>query len=258
MNKLTQTGRFIFAIGIMALGIVCFISRDFIIGRPHAWPAGFQLNPALAYVSGGLLILSAFAIFIEKKTLMASLIIAILIFMLSVIRDIPYLTTEWLNACKAIAFLGGALIMASSFLKEGNRFAIEANINQSMVKVLMITGVIMLAIFFVAGGYAHFKFADFVTNFIPEYIPLHKFWAYFCGVCLIAGGVGIIIPRTRKRAAILSGLMLSGWFVLLHIPRFLANTKDASDRLGLCESFTFAGIFFVLAGLVDDKRDTRW
>jgi hypothetical protein len=48
--------------------------------------------------------------------------------------------------------------------------------------------------------------------------------------------------------------MIFGWFVLLHIPRFLANVNDASDRLGLCESFTFAGILFVLAGMHATKE----
>jgi hypothetical protein len=52
--------------------------------------------------------------------------------------------------------------------------------------------------------------------------------------------------------------MLGGWFVLLHIPRFLANVNDASDRMGLCESFTFCGIFLVLAGISSKKnRSTR-
>jgi len=49
---------------------------------------------------------------------------------------------------------------------------------------------------------------------------------------------------------LLSGIMLLGWFVLLHIQKFSANKNDVSDRMGLCESFTFAGIFFVLAGIL--------
>jgi hypothetical protein len=48
--------------------------------------------------------------------------------------------------------------------------------------------------------------------------------------------------------------MIAGWFVLLHIPRFIANTSDPSDRMGLFESFTFVGIFFVLAGILSRKN----
>ena len=103
-------------------------------------------------------------------------------------------------------------------------------------------------------GYAHFKYADFVNTLIPSYIPFHSFFTYACGVCLFAGGAGLLIPSTRKWAALLSGIMVAGWFVLLHIPRFIANPADASDRLGLCESFSFAGIFFVLAAMLSKKE----
>jgi hypothetical protein len=49
-------------------------------------------------------------------------------------------------------------------------------------------------------------------------------------------------------------MMIAGWFILLHIVRFTADTSNASDRLGLCESFTFAGILFVLAGMFSRKE----
>jgi uncharacterized membrane protein YphA (DoxX/SURF4 family) len=234
MNKLLETGRVIFSIGIIALAILCFISKDFIVGRPPAWPAGFQPNPALAYVSGALMLVAAIAILIQVKAGQAALLIAGLIFGLSVLRHFPNFGNDWVNALKSLALAGGALIVAASFLRRND---------------LGINGCLLLAAFFIGSGIAHFKYAGFVENFIPAYIPFHSFWTYFCGICMVAGGIGIIIGGTRKWAALLSGIMLSGWFLLLHIPRFLANTNDVSDRLGLAESFTFAGIFFVLAGI---------
>jgi len=67
MNKLIKSGRIIFATGFTGLGILCFISKDFIVGRPPAWPAGLEINPALAYVSGAILIVAALAILFTKK-----------------------------------------------------------------------------------------------------------------------------------------------------------------------------------------------
>ncbi len=52
MSKLITPGRFIYSIGIIALAILCIISKDFIVGRPPVWPAGIKINPALAYISG--------------------------------------------------------------------------------------------------------------------------------------------------------------------------------------------------------------
>jgi uncharacterized membrane protein len=250
MDKLIKPGRVFFALGIIALGILCFISKDFIVGRPPAWPAGFNVNPALAYVSGAVLIIAAVAILFNKKAGPSSLLVAALIFLLSVLRHLPHFMDDWGNSYKSMALFGGALIIAGSFFREDSN---DSTANKKSVKNLVTAGCILLAAFFIACGYAHFKFAAFVNDFIPAYIPFHPFWTYFCGICLFAGGAGLLIPQTRKWAALLSGIMVLGWFVLLHIPRFIANTSDASDRMGLCESFTLVGIFFVLAGMVSKK-----
>jgi uncharacterized membrane protein len=254
MEKLMKAGRIIFAIGITGLGILCYISKDFIVGRPPAWPAGWALNPALAYISGAFLIIAAFAIFFTKKEGLAALLIAALIFLLSILRHIPHFMDDWANAYKSMALFGGALIIAASFFKEDNNTLTGSRFNGSLQKSLVAVGTLLLSVYFIACGYAHFKFAKFVEIFIPDYIPFHAFWTYFCGICLFAGGAGLLIPQTRRRAALLSGIMIAGWFILLHIPRFFANTNDAGDRMGLCESFTFAGIFFVLAGMFSVKK----
>jgi uncharacterized membrane protein YphA (DoxX/SURF4 family) len=116
---------------------------------------------------------------------------------------------------------------------------------------------IFLALFFIDSGMAHFKFHDFIINgFIPAYIPFHGFWTYFCGVALIAGGAGLIIKQTRKWAAALAGLMILLWFFLLHIPRALAAPNDYSEWMGVCESFSFSGILFVLAGISSQEQSS--
>jgi uncharacterized membrane protein YphA (DoxX/SURF4 family) len=256
MNKLITTGRFMYSAGVIALAIICFISKDFIVGRPPAWPAGFRVNPALAYISGVILIISAIAIILNRKARFAAFLISAFIFFFSVLRHLPNFMNDWPNAYKAIALLGGSLIVAVSFpvQDEIKNSGFRAN---ERSKVLITTGCIFLAAFFIACGYAHFKFVDFIESFIPAYIPFHVFWAYFCGICLFAGGVGLLIPQTRRLAALLSGYMVLGWFFLLHIPRFIANTNDASDRMGLCESFTLAGIFFVLAGILPQLVNSK-
>ena len=254
MNTLIKPGRIIFGTGIIALGFLCFVSKDFIIGRPPAWPAGWAVNPMLAYVSGAIVIMAALVILFTKKAGFAALVIAILIFLFSVLRHIPHFMNDWANAYKSLALLGGALIIASSFFREDSHTITGSRFDGILQKNLVVAGSILLAAFFIACGYAHFKFAQFVKDFIPAYIPFHTFWTYFCGICLLAGGAGLLLPFTRKWAALFSGIMIAGWFILLHIPRFLANTNDVSDRMGLCESFTFIGIFFVLAGMLSGRE----
>lgn len=229
-----------FALGILALGVLCFVYQDSILGRPPAWPPGFAAGAAIGFLTGTLCILSAIAIFFNRRPGLGALTIALCIVAFTVIRLIVFYKGDWLNSFKTMALLGGALIVIRT---TGDLF--DANTR----KGFLTAGTLFLAAFFVAAGYAHFKFADFVADFIPAYIPFRAFFGYFCGVCLVAGGIGMLIPGTKKLAALLSGVMLTGWFLLLHIPRFLADTGNMSDRLGLFESFAFAGICFMLAGI---------
>lgn len=245
MEKLVTPGRIMYALGIIALAILGIKYQDFIIGRPPAWSESFAaVKPALAYISSALLIICCLAIIFRKYAFIAALVIAALIFILSVLRHLPVFMADWVNAYKSMAILGGALIIAGSFSAEGKK-----------KNTLIMIGSILVAAFFIAAGYAHFKWADpVVKELIPAYIPIRLFWVYFCGVCLFAGGIGILIPQTRKWAALLSGIMVLGWFFLFHIPRFLANTNDPSDRMGVCESFLVSGIFFVLAGIFSKRK----
>ena len=252
MEKLIRPGRIIYGIGIIALGVLCILSKDFVAGRPPAatWAATIPGKLLWAYVSGGLLILAGLAVIFNKQARTAALVVAVMILLFSFVARHLYEMVDWLNAYKALALAGGSFIVAASFQRkdQGGREATSTR------DKLVFTGCIFFSLFFIICGLAHFKFAGFIIkDFMPSYIPFPTFWTWFCGVCLIAGGLGLLLPPIRKWAALLSGIMIAGWFVLLHTVRFAADTNNASDRLGLCESFTFAGIFFVLAGILSGK-----
>src|SRR5688572_5510820 len=98
-------------------------------------------------------------------------------------------------------------------------------------------------LFLVVCRLAPFQFVDFIRGgFIPGYIPFQTFWTYFTGICLIAGGIGLLVRPVRKLAAIMSGLMILGWFFLLHLPRLSAAPGDPMEWFGVLESFGFVGI----------------
>jgi len=256
MDKLIKPGRIMFAIGIMAFGVLCIISKDFIVGRPPAstWAADIPGKLAWAYISGSILILSGLAVIFNIKARLASLVVGIMILVCSFLLRHLYEMVDWGGAYKALALGGGSLIIAASFFRKD----VSSPGNSSVNDKLIFTGCIFFSLFFIVCGFLHFKFAGFIIkDFIPSYIPFHTFWTYFCGICLLAGGVGLLLPQTRKWAALLSGIMIAGWFILLHTVRFAADTNNASDRLGLCESFTIAGILFVLAGIFS-KKELSW
>jgi len=248
MKKLIRIGQVIFATGIIALGVLQFFAKDFIVGRPPVvqWASSIPGKEAWAFVSGILLIVGGLFIIFKRNASRIAFSIGIFIFVFSFLcRHLPHLFTVtsaqdviWqINAYKTLALCGGAFIIAASFHEQSNTMQVMLSC-------------ILLALFFIISGCAHFKFDDFIINsFIPAYIPFHAFWTYFCGIALMAGGVGILVKQTRKWAALLTGLMILSWFFLLHIPRASYTPHDYGEWMGVCESFTFSGILFTLAGL---------
>ena len=251
-------GRKIYGIGMFYLGCLSVIAQDFILGRPPA----INTDPALAFLlSISLLVASGLIILNNKRAGIAALCIGLLILIFSfLVRVVPTLTTFdgalWsINAYKALALVGGSFIIAVSFFEDGTSEMPNFLKKFISTKYLKIIGIALLALFLIISGCSHFKYFDFVQNFIPSYIPFHKFFANFTGLCLIGGGVGLLIPYTRSWSAFLASIMIFSWFLLLHIPRLFDHFYDPSDRMGLGESFVFAGIFLVLYHLEKNQNN---
>ncbi|HEY4149460.1 MAG TPA: hypothetical protein VGM41_11045 [Chitinophagaceae bacterium] len=261
MNNLTKAGRLFFALGIIGLGVLSIIKGDFIVGRPPGWPAGMSGSAFWASFAGTILIITGIAVIGYKKAGVAALATGVLILFYSfiarhlvVMAGSPLEADLWaINAYKTLALSGGAFIVAASFFKENGQNGYKFISN----KALILTGTIFISLFFIIGGSAHFKFDQFVFNLIPSYIPFHVFWTYFCGIALIAGGIGLLIKPVRYWAALLSAWMVLGWFVLLHIPRVIAAPNDPSDRMGLFESLAISGVLFVLSVLFSGENSIK-
>ncbi|MBK9752936.1 MAG: DoxX family protein [Nannocystis sp.] len=59
----------------------------------------------------------------------------------------------------------------------------------------------LLALFMIAMGVLHFVITNFFVLAMPPYLPWHRELVYVSGVCELAGGVGLLIPRLRRVAA---------------------------------------------------------
>ena len=254
ISLMLQAGRVIFVISFIALSIQGMIMHDFSFGRPPAWPEG-TARTLWSFIGGSIVIIACIAVLLKRKADYAALTIAAVIFIsIFLTRNIPALLSSdlasafWsLNAFKTLALAGGACVIAVSFW--------SGETPEPWQKGALWFGVISLAYFLFICGLAHFRFVDFIRGgFIPAYIPFKTFWTYFTGVCLVSGGIGLLVTPVSRLAAIMSGLMILGWFFLLHIPRLVGAPSDPMEWFGVLESFGFAGIFFVLAEVFRKQR----
>src|SRR5436190_108209 len=123
MQKLITPGRIMFALGIIALGILQFFAKDYVVARPPspAWLANISGKLLWAYISGIILILSGIAIVFKIKAAWVTLFVGFMILICSFfLRHLPDMAKDtfegmlWhINAFKAFVFFGGALIIAA-------------------------------------------------------------------------------------------------------------------------------------------------
>lgn len=60
---------------------------------------------------------------------------------------------------------------------------------------------LVITLFFLSGGMAHFVLMDFFVAAMPDYLGYHQELVLVSGVFELLGAIGILIPRTRLLAA---------------------------------------------------------
>lgn len=60
---------------------------------------------------------------------------------------------------------------------------------------------ILLAVSFVFAGTMHFVVPQYYVAMMPPFLPAHLALVYISGVAEIAGGLGVLLPATRRAAA---------------------------------------------------------
>jgi uncharacterized membrane protein AbrB (regulator of aidB expression) len=254
MEKLCKTGRIFYAVAIAAMGFQTIYFKDF---HPYLLPPNHSWLHAVAVpacIFGALLILAGAGIAFEKKAGPISLLLGAVLLLIVCFYYIPYelLATpnymhwgEWENAEKELALSCGAFIIAGCFSQK-NKNAIFRVLGK-----LIPAGTILFSIIIACFGINHFLYTKEVADYTPAWVPDRMFWAYFAGTALIGSGIGIALNIRRRLMAILLGLMIFIWFVILHIPKAIsAPPADRGDEvISAFLALAYSGTAFVIAGL---------
>ena len=251
MQPLIRAGRAFYGIGIAGIGIQQFIYSAFRPVLLPYWPASFAAPAIWAYIIGAGLVLAGMMIVFNNNARTVAVSLGLFFFLLFLCFHVYYQLFlipydfhfgNWTDALKELALSGGAFVMASSF--PGTR-SFASN------KLLLTVGRIFFSIMLIIFGIDHFLYTKFVAPLVPGWIPGHIFWTYFGAVALIASGLCIMLKIKTRLVGILLGTMLLLWFIILHIPRAIADpyAGKGNEITSVFQALAFSGIAFVIASL---------
>src|SRR5688572_21899276 len=205
--------------------------------------------------------MAGLAVLVRQWGRPAAVGLGLLVFTWALLRHLPIVAADsvlagsWTRAGKALTIFGGSFAVAAvlpplpgATTQGWRRFV---NATDPFVRL----GQLSLASFLILAGMQHFKFLELVATLIPAWIPGDAiWWSRFAGAALIAGGAGLLFPRTAAHAALVTGLMIFSWFWIVHLPRIHTSV---SDGIALFEALAVSGIALVVAGArthVDDQN----
>lgn len=251
MENYNRLWRFFFAVALIAIAV-----QQLIVGNirpviiPPAYPAWLQqVRLGVTWVLSLLIIAACVLIVFELKAHAASILLGYVLLFFVFVLQLPNQLAHnpshlgvWTDPLKELSLAGGAFLVAASL-------PMYYEIPKPL-QVLSALGRCFFAITMILFGADHFFYPDFVKMLIPGWLPGNLFWTYFAGLALMLAGAAIMINVKTRLAASLLGLMIFLWFIMLHIPRAIAdpNSGDGNEWTSVFEALAFSGIAFLIAG----------
>jgi uncharacterized membrane protein len=235
-----RIGRLLFALSILLSGIYQLVTGRYVNLVPVN-PARLP-PPWQPYLLGVLLVLIAVALLVRKAVNAAAITLGVLLLVLLFGFGLRVALAQastgyvWVDPLMILAMLGGVSLSAARVDEKATRFTSVA-----------------LGAFLFYCGLTHFPYAKYVASLIPSWIPWHMFWTYFAAIALIAGGIGVVVPKTARLAATLSGVMLLSWVFLVHLPLAYSTQKVSEVSRGF-QALSDSAVGFMLAGALRNKK----
>jgi uncharacterized membrane protein YphA (DoxX/SURF4 family) len=236
-------GRIFFALGVIAIGIICIADKDFsgLLQVPVTLPA----YTVLAYITGallvtaGLLILSGIYAYGGAMLVSAIWIISIAALYIPLVIMNYKNGNDWAGTFEVDMLLAGSLILVANFSR-GKKWA----------KLIMVAGY-LFALALVVFCIQHFMYAVYLAAVITAWIPFKLFWAYFVGVAFAAVAISIVINKLVRLATAMLGLMFFLWVCVLHAPLVIQHLHMAdveAEITSLFVALAVSGVSFLIAG----------
>jgi uncharacterized membrane protein len=202
-------------LALAGFGVLSVVSGDFAF-QWEPVPADIPHRVTFAVVSGLVEILAALVLAVPRWRRPGALA-ACLVFAGWTALHVPALgrkpleVSVWLGAAEAAALALGIFLVATekTLTPRGTQLRSGA--------------VVLFGAALVVFGLSHFAYASFTAEMVPSWMPMRLALAYFTGAAHAAAGFALMVGVWRGPVAVLEGLMMASFVLLVHVPRVVSQ-----------------------------------
>ena len=228
MNSVLLSGRVLFALAIIALGIQPFVIPDL--------QAGSLIEAdRFGVLIGAIFVACGVGLLFRRTMRTSAMTLGGLLLLYTLVIEVPIFAANPGSIAVRTIVLEPLAIASLAWLLPGQ---------DAIPGWLARTSRYLLGLCFIVFGVDHFLGLKFIGTFIPPWIPWHMFWAVFFGAAFIAAGVSIGMDILLRWAAAGTGLMFAIWLFTIHLPRTLFGFYDGG---GPHDPDEWSGLFIVVA-----------
>lgn len=248
MNKLLQSGKYLFATAMAGFAAIQFIT----LSLPSEFmplPANMPGKAVLAVLTGLILVLGAVLIVINRMSKLGALLIAILFFFFLIYPHIPKLLSNLYNPGEWVAFLETLCFSCGGFILAGQLPADSPVVIKwdNTINKISLVSKYLFAIAILIFGIQHIMYEKFIVTLIPSWIPAPIVWSYIVKAAFILTAISIVIRIQSRLALTLLGTMFLLWVLILHGPRVMASPKVEPEWTSFFVAMAMSGICFLLS-----------
>lgn len=114
-------------------------------------------------------------------------------------------------------------------------------------------GQIPFGLAMIAFGVQNFFYGEGVESLesFPAWLPGHRELAYLTGIILVAAGIGLVLNRMTRLAALSLAVLLSVWVIALHLSSLVAAPRDGGEWTASAETLALCAAAWMLAAAND-------
>ena len=235
--QIRSAGHAVFAVTMIAVGILGFITRDFTVvwaPVPQAAPARSGLIYLCALISAacGIGLLARRAAAVAARLLLGYALVWLLVFRVPPLLHSLAVDVYW-ALCKALVIAAAAWVLSVWFAAGGNTGLRTA---RAMFGVAMI-----------GFGIAHFQYIENTASLVPAWLPAPGAWACLTGATFVAAGVAMLADVYGRLAASLSACQMGAFLLLVWIPRVATGSVTDFQRGETIISWVLTAAAWVVA-----------